>query len=78
MALGLTFFKFLPMKIWGDDILFDASFHITSAAFVLYIIWYFIDQNKTWRIPFFMLAVLVFSVISAILRFVAKVSVSQI
>jgi hypothetical protein len=64
MSFGLFLLKYIPMQIWGDDILFDASFHITLASFVLYIIWFFIDQNRNWRIPFFLFVILVFSVIS--------------
>jgi hypothetical protein len=64
MSLGLFLLKFVPMQIWGDEILFDASFHITIASFILYIIWFFVDQNRTWKTPFFLLVILVFSVIS--------------
>lgn len=53
MFLGLLIFKFLPMYLFGKEILFDASMHIVIASFVLYILWFFIDQNKTWRIPYF-------------------------
>jgi len=52
MSVGLFVFKLLPMQIWGSEILFDASFHITATIFVLFILWYFIDQNKKWRMPF--------------------------
>lgn len=64
MAVGILFFKVLPMELFGDDILFDASLHVTSTIFVLYIIWYFIDQNKYWRIPFFLFVAVVLSVVS--------------
>ncbi len=56
MAVGLGLFKYAPMSIWGGAIQFDASFHITATIFLLYIIWYFIDQNPRWRLPFFILA----------------------
>jgi len=64
MAIGLLIFKFLPMKLFGNDILFDASLHITTACFILYVVWYFVDQNKNWRIPFLAFAVLVLAIIS--------------
>lgn len=52
------------MSIWGRDILFDASGHIAGAIFVLYVLWFFIDQNKQWRTPFFIFAAMVLIVIS--------------
>lgn len=64
MALGLAIFKFIPMEIWGRDILFDASAHLTITSFVLYTIWFFIDQNKNWHTPFFVFCALVLSVIA--------------
>ena len=64
MIIGLIILKYIPMKIWGNDILFDASMHITVACFVLHIIWFFIDQNKKWQIPFFMFCLLVLAIIS--------------
>ena len=64
MVVGLFFFKFLAEKIWGDTVLIDASFHIISASFVIYILWFFIDQNKNWRVPFFLFSTLILFVIS--------------
>jgi hypothetical protein len=64
MVLGLILFKFTPMEIFGRDILFDASMHLTITIFVLYFFWYFIDQNKGWRIPYFILAVAVVIIVS--------------
>lgn len=55
-AVGLLLFKYLPMSMWGRDILFDASGHIAGAMFVLYVLWFFIDQNRQWRTPFFIFA----------------------
>lgn len=52
MSAGLFVFKFLPMQMWGSEILFDASFHIAATIFVLFVLWYFIDQNRKWRLPF--------------------------
>jgi hypothetical protein len=64
MFLGLILFKFIPMQIWGEYILFDASLHITMACFILYIIWFFVDQNKKWRTVFFIFCFLVLTIIS--------------
>lgn len=70
-ATGLLLLKYVPMRIWGNNILFDASGHIASAMFALYILWFFIDQNKQWRVPFFIFAGLVLVVI-ALQRIVAN------
>lgn len=64
MALGLILFKFVPMSIFGKNILFDASMHLTIAMFVLYVGWYFVDQNKSWRVPYFIFALAVVTIIS--------------
>ncbi len=63
-AVGLLVFKYLPMSIWGREILFDASGHVASAIFVLYVLWFFIDQNKSWRMPFLIFSALVLFVIA--------------
>lgn len=62
--VGLLLLKYLPMSIWGRDIRFDASGHIASAIFFLYVAWFFIDQNKSWRLPFFIFSAMVLIVIS--------------
>lgn len=64
MFIGLFILKFIPMTIWGADIKFDASAHITIAMFLLYILWFFIDQNKSWRVLFFIFCLVVLSIIS--------------
>ncbi len=64
MGLGLLLFKYLPMKIYGNNILFDASAHIVFACFILYILWFFVDQNKNLRIIYLIFS---FAVIIAII-----------
>ena len=64
MSVGLLFFKFLPMAIWGVDIEFDASMHITTAFLGLYVLWFFVDQDKEFHTPFYAISVLVLSIIS--------------
>ena len=64
MTIGLYFFKWFPMAIYGENILFDSSAHIVFASFILYILYFFIDQNKSWRIPFFIFACAVLMIIS--------------
>jgi predicted membrane channel-forming protein YqfA (hemolysin III family) len=64
MFTGLFLFKFIPMEIFGKDIKFDASAHITITMFCLYVIWFYIDQNKAWRNTFFIFALVVISIVS--------------
>jgi len=64
MAIGLLMLKFIPTQVYGEDILFDASMHITIACFILYFIYFFIDQNISWRIPYFIFALVVLTIIS--------------
>lgn len=64
ILVGLFLLKYIPMQLWGDAILFDASAHISIAMFVLYIVWFFIDQNKSWRIPFFIFSLVILAIIS--------------
>ncbi len=53
---GLVLFKYIPMMIFGNNILFDASSHVAWTSFGLYFLWFFIDQNKYLRIPYMLLA----------------------
>jgi membrane-associated phospholipid phosphatase len=53
MLAGLILLKYIPMTIWGQDILFDASAHITAAIFILYLGWYLIDHNPNWQVYYF-------------------------
>lgn len=64
MIIGLYVGKFIPMHIWGQDIRFDASAHVTIACFILYTLWFFIDQNKNWHIPFVIMSGFVLTIIS--------------
>lgn len=64
MLLGLCLFKWYPMFLYGEDILYDASAHIVFASLVLYSLYFFIDQNKDLRIPYFLLSFTILIVIS--------------
>jgi hypothetical protein len=64
MILGLLIFKLVPMEIFGRDIKFDASAHITTTIFCLYVLWFYIDQNKSWRTPYFILSLVIISIVS--------------
>ncbi len=61
---GIIFLKYIPMKIFGQNILFDASSHITTTIFILYICWFFIENNKTWRIPFFIASASILTIVA--------------
>jgi len=63
-VVGIVFFKLLPMMIWGDMIKYDVSFHIIVTILVLYVLWFFIDQNPTWRVPFFMVSSVIIIVVA--------------
>jgi len=71
MVCGIILFKFIPIYIWGNDILFDASFHIIFAFLVLYVLWFFVDQNPRMHFPFFLLSILILYIIS-----IQRISVS--
>lgn len=64
MGIGILLFKFIPMQIWGGEILFDASMHLTVTFAVLYVLWFFVDQNKDWRTPYFLLSLVVIFVVA--------------
>jgi len=64
MALGVLFLKIVPMGIYGNDILFDASAHIIVASFILYFLYFFIDQTKQFRTPYFIISGVVLVIIS--------------
>ncbi len=64
MILGLFLFKLVPMQVYGHDITFDASAHITITMFCLYVLWFFVDQNKSWRTLFFVFSLVVLSIVS--------------
>jgi hypothetical protein len=64
MVIGLILLKLIPMQLFGQDIKFDASAHITITMFLLYVIWFFIDQNKSWRTIFFIFSLVVISIVA--------------
>ncbi len=53
MIVGLALFKYLPMYLFDSNILYDASYHVLFTILLLYILLFFIDQKKSWRIPYF-------------------------
>ncbi|MGY4884848.1 MAG: hypothetical protein ACP5NZ_04695 [Nanobdellota archaeon] len=71
VVVGLIIFKYLPMYLYGEDILYDLSSHVIWTIWGLYIVWFFIDQKKSWRIPYFILAGAVV-IIMSIQRIIAR------
>ena len=59
IGIGMVLFKYVPMHIYGKDILFDASSHMAWTSWGLYVGWFFIDQNKSWRSPYLILSALI-------------------
>jgi membrane-associated phospholipid phosphatase len=70
LAIGLILFKYIPMYIYGKDILFDASSHMAWTSWGLYVLWFFVDQKESWRIPYFALCAVIL-IIMGIQRVVA-------
>jgi len=64
IIIGLFLLKIIPMYLFGESILFDASAHLAVAIFILYGLWFFIDQDRGWRIPYFIFAFFILTVIS--------------
>ncbi len=64
VLIGLYIFKWYPMSIHGEDILYDASAHIAFASLILYSLYFFVDQNRNWRMPYFILSFAVLMIIS--------------
>jgi len=69
MSLGLAIFKYLPMDIFGENILFDASAHIAWTSFALYSIYIFI-KDKSFQIPYIVLSTIIL-ILVAIQRIVS-------
>lgn len=64
MLLGLILLKYIPMLIFGSDILFDASAHLVVTCFILYIGYFFIDQSKCLKPYYFLFSILVITIVS--------------
>lgn len=63
IIFGSIIFKYIPMAIYGTDILFDASNHIMVTCFIMYILFLFI-KDKSWRIPYFIFSLTILTIIS--------------
>lgn len=64
MVIGLGLFKYLPMQVYGENILFDASAHVVWTSFLLYTFWLVVEKHNKLRIPFFVVAWVVLVAIS--------------
>jgi hypothetical protein len=70
---GSVIFKYIPMYIWGKDILFDASNHIMATSLGLYFIYLiFIEGKKKLKIPYF-----IFSIVAIILMGIQRIYANQ-
>ena len=70
MSISIILFKFLPMEKFGNNILFDASLHVTITIFVLYFIWIFIGHKKLGK--YFLSFSIVVVLFMSIYRIVVK------
>ncbi len=58
------------MALFGNDILFDASLHVTATIFLLYIIWNFARFEKTRK--YFISSSILIVLLISIYRIVVK------
>lgn len=71
MIIGILVFKTLPMYLYGDNILFDASRHIIVLSWSLYFLYYLIIQNKeNWKLNYIIFSSMILGVI-AVQRIIA-------
>jgi ABC-type iron transport system FetAB permease component len=65
MTIGTLVFKSLPMYLYGEDILFDASRHIIVLSFGLYFLYYLFIQNKeSWKLNYVIFSSMILGVIA--------------
>lgn len=70
MFVGILVLKFLPMKIFGPDILFDASLHLTATILILYSIWLFIEHEKKNKL--FLIGVIIVTALVSLQRILVQ------
>lgn len=70
MLVGIVTLKFIPERLFGADITFDASLHVTATIFILYTLYFFVDQNIVWRY-IYVVGGIVLTAVIAIERIVA-------
>jgi hypothetical protein len=56
MIFGLILFKYIPMYIYGNNILYDASSHIIWTSWGLYVLWLLISPKRFWKAIYFIIA----------------------
>jgi hypothetical protein len=64
MALGLIILKYIPMYIWGKNILFDASAHLTITIFILYIGYFFLSRRTNLHPVYFLFCLSAITIVS--------------
>lgn len=64
VIIGLVLFKFFPMVLYSEDILWDASAHISVTMLLMYVFWFFVDQSEELRIPYLLICAVILCIIS--------------
>jgi hypothetical protein len=59
MIIGLLIFKYLPMFIFGSNILFDASLHVIFISLVLYVLYLTVEDHKQLRMAYLLFSIVV-------------------
>jgi hypothetical protein len=67
MIIGLFLFKYIPMYLYGENILFDASSHVAWTTWGLYVLWLLVSPKRFWKV-FYLLISAVLIVVMAIQR----------
>lgn len=57
--IGLILFKYIPMYLYGEYILYDASSHMAWTSFGLYTIWLIINHIKKIKVPYIIISALI-------------------
>lgn len=64
MFFGIVILKFLPMSLFGENIVYDASLHVVIAGFILYFVYVFIEDRKKLRIPYCFFSAIVLIIVA--------------
>ncbi len=69
--IGILLFKILPMRLFGENILFDASRHLITLSFGLYFLYYlFIQYRESWKLSYIIFSSMILGVV-AVQRIIA-------
>lgn len=56
-------FKVIPMKLFGEDILFDASLHIMATSFILFLFWDLVFEKWKHRVIYIGFSFIVLAIV---------------